>query len=911
MSGAIHPKKKQQQPLQNVKVVVRIRPLTKQEEDQNVKSILKWPTPKEIFMKDKKYSFDRVFKPSASQIELYLNVVSPLVQDVAAGYNCTVFAYGQTGTGKTFTMTGEKCNLIGNWNEDKDAGIIPRAAFHIYDVLNSMSNMEMNVKVSYIELYNEEIRDLLSEDENTLQMYSDNKGTVSMQGLTEVSVRDSEGICKLLQRGIVKRQIAPTLMNHQSSRSHTVFTISINTRESTPTGDDILKAGKINLVDLAGSENIARSGCKDLRAMELANINRSLLTLGRVIHALVDKNQKHVPYRDSKLTRILQDSLGGHTKTVIIATVSPAHTSHEETTSTLEYATRARDIKNTPLINEKLTKHEMMDGLVKEIDRLQKDLDAARSGTGFYVDKDNYQRMLDAIMAVTGEQITPEELASKKAERISNLKEYMEAKVKQFEETVVLCKRREAELEKVKAAIKEKEETLEQERFLAKWYESHSSEKYQEAQNLLKTTTVLNSEKEMLLSKLEHQFNINLSNESLLENAVSTVVNMINEFGEDETSKIKSSEEDMQTELKDNLVELKSEFKSYSLTLKSVSEKLRSESMINGLSIQKSIEDHSLEHFEIIKAKAALLEDVLERYNRQLDIFKTSVPKLAEGYRAKTEEFFKTASEMVITSDATLKSEIFNANSKTCHKLDMLEKTIVERKFEDEKNLKELESMVLITKRRIEEDTIILDQIRTMKESVLHVENVVDKHVLKTMNERKILTMDSIKSFEDCIQLIPSVEEIQGGQVESLLFAVKEFEEKLNNHCANLDTKYQNISQQKLDYIDNHLKNIFQQIEDSLDCKVDLLLSNIDAAVGITQKFMDSYYVFAKNTKQIIQEQIIGKNIPARHAGDTPIRQTILYPARIQDPTPRETLLERFRQSMLPGMDEEEWDELQ
>ncbi|XP_050511959.1 kinesin-like protein KLP2 [Diabrotica virgifera virgifera] len=442
-------KRKTPQHLQNVKVVVRIRLLLKQEEEQNVKSVVKAHTYRELVLKEKKYSFDRVFKPTATQIELYLNFIAPLIHDVVEGYNCTVFAYGQTGTGKTYTMTGEKCNLVGNWREDvfamsrwvllKSSGI--RAAFHIFHELDKLSKVDVNVKVSYIELYNEEIRDSLSDNENILQMYSDNKGSVTISGLTEISVRNGEDICKYLKRGIVKRQIASTLMNHQSSRSHTVFTISINTRESTVCGDDILKAGKINLVDLAGNENIAKSGRKEIRAVELANINKSLLTLGRVIHALADKSHKHVPYRDSKLTRILQDSLGGHTKTAMIATVSPAINSHEETSSTLEYASRARDIKNTPTVNEKMTNNDVIEGLVKEIDKLQKDLDAARSGTGFYVNKENYEKMIDAIIAVTGEHLTTDELMDRKAERIRNLEDRLYSRMREFDETVQQCKK--------------------------------------------------------------------------------------------------------------------------------------------------------------------------------------------------------------------------------------------------------------------------------------------------------------------------------------------------------------------------------------------------------------------------------------------------------------------------------------
>jgi kinesin family member 11 len=176
------------------------------------------------------------------------------------------------------------------------------------------------------------------------------------------------------------------------SRSHTIFTVTVHIRESTEAGEDLIRTGKINLVDLAGSENISRSGATNQRAKEAGNINQSLLTLGRVITGLVEKTP-HIPYRESKLTRLLQDSLGGKTKTCIVATVSPVLANLEESMSTLDYAHRAKSITNRPQINQRLSKQAFIKEYDQEIERLRKDLNAQRTGHGIYVDPDNYNEM--------------------------------------------------------------------------------------------------------------------------------------------------------------------------------------------------------------------------------------------------------------------------------------------------------------------------------------------------------------------------------------------------------------------------------------------------------------------------------------------------------------------------------------
>merc|ERR1712018_806195 len=185
------------------------------------------------------------------------------------------------------------------------------------------------------------------------------KGSVIIQGLEEIQVHDKQEVYKILERGSIKRQTAETKMNANSSRSHTVFTVTVFVNQQSIDGEDMLKIGKLNLVDLAGSENIGRSGAVDKRAREAGNINQSLLTLGRVITSLVDRTP-HIPYRESKLTRLLQDSLGGRTKTSIIATVSPASINLEETLSTLDYAHRAKNIQNKPELNQKISKKEKL-----------------------------------------------------------------------------------------------------------------------------------------------------------------------------------------------------------------------------------------------------------------------------------------------------------------------------------------------------------------------------------------------------------------------------------------------------------------------------------------------------------------------------------------------------------------------
>uniref|UniRef100_A0A914LNW6 Kinesin-like protein n=1 Tax=Meloidogyne incognita TaxID=6306 RepID=A0A914LNW6_MELIC len=397
----------------NVQVAVRIRPLSDNERsvcNKNIVScdrVARTVSLKAICLSDSSRfgqgqkcfgPYDKIFGPESTQIEVYDGVLAPLMGQVLDGYNCTVFAY-QTGSGKTFTMEGRHDTSEDfAWNTDPTAGIIPRALDQIFSVLGE--DIDYTVRISYVELYNEQIFDLLNRTESqleSLRIFDDKTKGVSIAGAEEVIVRSIKEVHELLRRGAEKRRTATTLMNMTSSRSHSVFTVSVMIREpGLVNGEELLRQGKLNLVDLAGSENIGRSGATDIRAREAGNINTSLLALGRVINALT-MGASHIPYRESKLTRILQDSLGGKTITTIIATISPASSNFEESVNTLDYAQRAKNIKNNPEVNQRITRRGLLKEYNDEIDRLRRDLLAAREKHGIYLDKENYDEMIGTI----------------------------------------------------------------------------------------------------------------------------------------------------------------------------------------------------------------------------------------------------------------------------------------------------------------------------------------------------------------------------------------------------------------------------------------------------------------------------------------------------------------------------------
>lgn len=397
----------------------------------------------------KTYTVDEVFGPSANQSLVFQKIAEPLFADFIKGYNCTVLVYGMTSTGKTYTMTGDEKLYDGELSES--AGIIPRILFKLFETLELQKD-DYVVKCSFVELYNEELKDLLGDpqdaassrklrifDSNTMSAATnltsnssstknsrnnsprssselptatflrkrwktapsapqshhnsqDQNAGIYIQNLQDFHITSAKEGIKLLQKGLKHRQVATTKMNDFSSRSHTIFTITLYKEYN----GEIFRVSKMNLVDLAGSENISRSGAQHQRAKEAGSINQSLLTLGRVINSLTDKSL-HVPFRESKLTRLLQDSLGGNTKTALIATISPAKINSEETCSTLQYAAKAKNIKNKPQLGSVIMKDLLVKNITGELAKIKADLLSTKSKEGIYMSQDNYKELTNDL----------------------------------------------------------------------------------------------------------------------------------------------------------------------------------------------------------------------------------------------------------------------------------------------------------------------------------------------------------------------------------------------------------------------------------------------------------------------------------------------------------------------------------
>lgn len=289
------------------------------------------------------------------------------------GYNGTIFAYGQTGCGKSHTMQGPS-DFFDKTNQNEriltQRGIISRSFDHIFEAISVSTECRYLALVSYLEIYNENIRDLLNTNVSSisLQLKELPDEGVVVQNLTKHTVQNSSECEELLKIGSQNRMVGATLMNATSSRSHSIFTINLEQIDEQKTS---IKKGKLNLVDLAGSERQNKTGATGDRLKEATKINLSLSALGNVISALVDGKTKHIPYRDAKLTRLLQDSLGGNTRTLMIACISPSEYNYDETLSTLRYASRAKNIHNKPKINED-PKDTMLREYQEEIIKLKK-----------------------------------------------------------------------------------------------------------------------------------------------------------------------------------------------------------------------------------------------------------------------------------------------------------------------------------------------------------------------------------------------------------------------------------------------------------------------------------------------------------------------------------------------------------
>ena len=456
---------------------------------------------------------------------------------MVTGFNCTVFAYGQTGTGKTYTMSGDISDMLPLPDE---AGIIPRVLHALFQKLED--EPESTVKCSFIELYNEELRDLLAAEESVkLKIFDDanrkSHGATLVQGMEETHIKSASKGLALLRKGSHKRQVAATKCNDLSSRSHTVFTITTHIKRTSENGDDLVTTGKLNLVDLAGSENIQRSGAENKRAAEAGLINKSLLTLGRVINALVDKYQ-HIPYRESKLTRLLQDSLGGRTKTCIIATLSPAKSNLEETISTLDYAFRAKNIRNKPQANQLLSKKTLLWEYALEVEKLKSELIATRQRNGVYLTGETYEEMTtesESRRILSEEQRdkieTMEANLRNKAQELFALTSNLNLLKKDHEVTRTALEGTESVLQKTEIVLNHTRQNLAEEEMLRQAHAASEDKLANVGQDLIGTLSKTTADINGLREKHKRRSDLQALNRDKWANSQEEVVSVTNEVG--------------------------------------------------------------------------------------------------------------------------------------------------------------------------------------------------------------------------------------------------------------------------------------------------------------------------------------------------------------------------------------------
>ncbi|KAL6752731.1 kinesin-like protein FLA10 [Haematococcus lacustris] len=487
-----------------VKVVVRCRPLNSKETADGRERIVdmdvdagqvKVRNPKSDDKEPPKvFTYDQVYDSNSKQFEIFDITAKPIIDSCMEGYNGTIFAYGQTGTGKSHTMEGRD-------EPPELRGIIPNTFDYIFQVIARESgNKEFLVRASYLEIYNEDIRDLLSKNPNTkLELKESGDKGVYVKDLMQFVVKSQTEINSVQTVGKKNRSVGATAMNQDSSRSHSIFTITIEMTDkfdATATAaaskdESHIRVGKLNLVDLAGSERQSKTGATGDRLKEGIKINLSLTALGNVISALVDGKSGHIPYRDSKLTRLLQDSLGGNTKTVMVANIGPADWNYDETLSTLRYANRAKNIQNKPRINED-PKDAMLREFQEEIKRLKAMIDARAAGGG---GKGGGGTVVERVVEVEVE----DDVAAIK----ERLRTEIEAKMKSdLSEEAMAAARSEAEAQarrELEAIMADSSQT-EEARRRAK---DALRKQHEEMQNLTKALEAERKEKEMLESKLK------------------------------------------------------------------------------------------------------------------------------------------------------------------------------------------------------------------------------------------------------------------------------------------------------------------------------------------------------------------------------------------------------------------------
>uniref|UniRef100_A0A7N6BBG8 Kinesin-like protein n=1 Tax=Anabas testudineus TaxID=64144 RepID=A0A7N6BBG8_ANATE len=484
-----------------IKVMCRFRPLNSSEVTRGDRFIPKFQAEDTVVIASKPYMFDRVFPSNTTQEQVYNACAQKIVKDVLEGYNGTIFAYGQTSSGKTHTMEG-------NLHDTDSMGIIPRIVQDIFNYIYSMDeNLEFHIKVSYFEIYLDKIRDLLDVSKTNLSVHEDKNRVPYVKGCTERFVCSPEEVMDTIDEGKSNRHVAVTNMNEHSSRSHSIFLINVK-QENTQTEQKL--SGKLYLVDLAGSEKVSKTGAEGAVLDEAKNINKSLSSLGNVISALAE-GTAYIPYRDSKMTRILQDSLGGNCRTTIVICCSPSSFNEAETKSTLMFGQRAKTIKNTVTVNIELTAEQWKQKYEREKEKnktlrntitwLENELNRWRNGEAVPVLCTNAKFAL-CLCTLKDEEINQQsQLAEKLKQQMLDQEELLASSRRDHENLQAELNRLQAENEASKEEVKEVLQALEE---LAVNYDQKSQEVEDKTKEFEAISEEL-SQKSSILSSLDSE----------------------------------------------------------------------------------------------------------------------------------------------------------------------------------------------------------------------------------------------------------------------------------------------------------------------------------------------------------------------------------------------------------------------
>lgn len=877
--------KRKDRAFENVQVVVRCRPMNSKEESNHETCIAKCNEFERTISimnkssKPKAFKFDRVYGPNITQKEIYNDAITPIVDEALNGFNCTIFAYGQTGTGKTYTMEGLRGSLndSARWKANMEAGIITRAIHHVFDSLEK-SGHEYFVRVSHLELYNENLSDLLNPVNTNLRLYKDEKNRVYVHNLEEVRANNPQDIFNILEKSWEERKTAETDLNDYSSRSHCIFSITIQIKESTTEGEDFIKIGKLNFVDLAGSENIGRSGADKVysRKQEAGNINKSLLTLGRVITSLTE-NSPHIPYRESKLTHLLQDSLGGKTKTCIIATISPSSGNFEETMSTLDYAHRAKNIKNKPEVNQKMAQKEVIKEYTEEIANLQKQLDCMKKKDGIYIPHDRFNEMQSNMTKAKEEIKFLEERIEEKEKLLKDLVDELENQSKELQEKEMHLNDASEELEKKQNELlttkNELEGTIEDLNEHKVLLDEHrtTEEKFQnEAKVVLNTLSTTIGDINGLFNKIHRKDHLESANMDLTDAFRDQLIRQMNETENKLNRFIQASSQ--------NHLNMKKDISTFM------------EDKMNGIA---SIENNLKEFEQGIQKKSNEIEAIQKENAQSLSKVFDNIQTTQESY----EQEHTNVREQFVSESYTV---IENLRRGIKEQNDFVNEWVSERERNVLKSFDTLESFSTLQKERISEsknkvqqfisshtdrlsghrttlDTFLAqqkEQMESFKASTLALvteilDQQLDAHMTRTISsiqeiqkafdtssERTIQFDQSFK--ENCEELLSGASNfLDGYQTEQkgLIQSIEDFKKDeisfVNSYSQTIQTYRQNVGDYK-----TKTESTYKRLIDELTNQCNVGNTLIDANIKDNHEHIDSLNQFSINTKQSIIDDL-------------------------------------------------------